>query len=37
MDISHTVREPQHAEKKVPLKQEYWLWKEWRAEIQINF
>ena len=37
MDISHTMRLPHCVDKKVPLKPEYWLWKEWRSEIQINF
>lgn len=27
MDISHTLGEFKYADKKVPLKEEYWLWR----------
>lgn len=37
MDISHTLGEFKYADKKVPLKEEYWLWRQYKSQIEINF
>lgn len=37
MDISHTLPVMKTPEKRIPLKQEYWLWREHKSEIEINF
>lgn len=37
MDISHTLPVVKTPDKRIPLKQEYWLWREHKSEIEINF